>query len=187
MIKRPLQLSHDFLAEVLDNQAIAVDATMGNGHDTVFLAKYAKEVYAFDVQEQALERTKQRLKQNNIHNVHLILDGHQKISRYVDKPIRVAIFNLGYLPNSDKIVITKPSTTLVAISEILERLEVGGRLAIMIYYGHDGGEKEKKAVLDFVSQLEQTYFSVMLYQALNQLNCPPFLVMIEKLHNNKEG
>uniref|UniRef100_UPI00037D3D8A class I SAM-dependent methyltransferase n=1 Tax=Streptococcus mutans TaxID=1309 RepID=UPI00037D3D8A len=65
--------------------------------------------------------------------------------------------------------------------QILERLEIGGRLAIMIYYGHEGGDKEKNAVLNFVKELDQQHFTVMLYQPLNQINTPPFLVMIEKL------
>ena len=133
MIKRPLHLSHDFLAEVLDDGAVAVDATMGNGNDTAFLAQHAKKVYAFDVQEQALKSTQERLEKQVISNAQLILDGHQNLDKYVNEPIRAAIFNLGYLPSADKTVITKPDTTLVAIEKILERLEIGGRLAIMIY------------------------------------------------------
>ncbi|HHF7042530.1 SAM-dependent methyltransferase [Streptococcus mutans] len=181
MIKRPIELSHDFLSQVLDKNSIAIDATMGNGNDTVFLSHIAKKVYAFDVQEQALIKTKEKLEQLNIKNVQLILDGHQTIDKYVVGPIRAAIFNLGYLPSADKTIITKPDTTLEAIGKILDRLEVGGRISIMIYYGHEGGDKEKDAVLNFVKELDQQHFTVMLYQPLNQINAPPFLVMIEKL------
>lgn len=187
MIKRPLHLSHDFLAEVLDDGGVAVDATMGNGNDTAFLAQHAKKVYAFDVQEQALKSTQERLEKQAISNAQLILDGHQNLDKYVSEPIRAAIFNLGYLPSADKTVITKPDTTLVAIEKILERLEIGGRLAIMIYYGHEGGDMEKDAVLEYVNQLDQWLFTVMLYQPLNQINQPPFLVMIEKLKQSKES
>ena len=181
MIKRPIELSHDFLSQVLDKNSIAIDATMGNGNDTVFLSHLAKKVYAFDVQEQALIKTREKLEQLNIKNVQHILDGHQTINKYVTEPIRAAIFNLGYLPSADKSVITQPATTLTAIKKILERLEIGGRLAIMVYYGHEGGDKEKDAVLNFVKELDQQHFTVMLYQPLNQINTPPFLVMIEKL------
>ncbi|NLQ49751.1 tRNA (mnm(5)s(2)U34)-methyltransferase [Streptococcus mutans] len=181
MIKRPIELSHDFLSQVLDKNSIAIDATMGNGNDTVFLTHLAKKVYAFDVQKQALIKTREKLEQLNIKNVQLILDGHQTINKYVTEPIRAAIFNLGYLPSADKTIITKPDTTLEAIGKILDRLEVGGRISIMIYYGHEGGDKEKDAVLNFVKELDQQHFTVMLYQPLNQINTPPFLVMIEKL------
>lgn len=183
MMKRPIQMSHDFLAEVLDDESIAVDATMGNGNDTAFLAGLAKKVYAFDVQEQALEKTSQRLSDLGIDNAELILDGHENLDRYVPElePIRAAIFNLGYLPSADKSIITKPHTTLEAIEKILDCLGVGGRLAIMIYYGHDGGDMEKDAVLEYVIGLDQRVFTAMLYQPLNQINTPPFLVMLEKL------
>ena len=187
MIKRPIHLSHDFLAEVLDDESVAVDATMGNGNDTAFLAGLAKKVYAFDVQEQALEKTRQRLSDLEIENAELILDGHENLDRYVTEPIRAAIFNLGYLPSADKSVITLPATTIEAMEKICARLEKGGRMAIMIYYGHEGGDIERDAVLDFVSQLPQKDYTATIYRTLNQVNQPPFLVMIEKLESYRHG
>lgn len=181
MIKRPIHLSHDFLAEVLDEKAIAVDATMGNGYDTLFLARRAKLVHAFDIQEQALEKTRQRLYEAGLDNAELYLAGHENLDAFITQPIRAAIFNLGYLPSADKSIITKPDTTLIAIQKLLDRLEAGGRLSIMIYYGHEGGDMEKDAVLDFVRLLPQEQFATMLYQPLNQINTPPFLVMVEKI------
>ena len=180
MIKRPIHLSHDFLAEVLDDESLAIDATMGNGNVTAFLAGLAKKVYAFDVQKQALEKTSQRLSDLGIENAELILDGHENLDHYVTEPIRAAIFNLGYLPSADKSVITKPHTTLEAIEKILDRLEVGGRLAIMIYYGHDGGVEEKDLVEKFIVALPQKEWSVLKYQFINQINCPPICYVIEK-------
>lgn len=181
MIKRPIHLSHDFLAEVMDKSSVVVDATMGNGNDTAFLAQSAKKVYAFDVQEQAIRKTSERLAHLGLSNAELILAGHEAVDQYVTEPVRAAIFNLGYLPSADKSVITLPATTLLALSKILKLLEVGGRVAIMVYYGHEGGDMEKDALLDFVRQLDQRLVSAMLYQPLNQVNTPPFLVMLEKL------
>ena len=112
-------------------------------------------------------KTRQRLSDLEIENAELILDGHENLDRYITEPIRAAIFNLGYLPSADKSVITKPHTTLEAIEKILDRLEVGGRLAIMIYYGHDGGDMEKDAVLEYVIGLDQRDFTAMLYQPLS--------------------
>ena len=187
MIKRPIHLSHDFLAQVLDDESVAVDATMGNGNDTAFLAGLAKKVYAFDVQEQALEKTRQRLSDLEIENAELILDGHENLDHYVTEPIRAAIFNLGYLPSADKSVITLPATTIEAMEKICARLEKGGRMAIMIYYGHEGGDIERDAVLEFVSQLPQKDYTATIYRTLNQVNQPPFLVMIEKLESYRHG
>lgn len=181
MIKRPIHVSHEFLKEVLDKQSIAVDATMGNGYDTAFLASLSQRVYAFDVQQQALTKTQERLEQQGLTNAELILAGHEQVDQYVKEPIRAAIFNLGYLPNADKTLITRPETTILSLAKILDRLELGGRIAIMVYYGHDGGSREKEELLDYIGQLNQRQVTAMLYQPINQMNQPPFLIMLEKI------
>ena len=179
-------MAHAFLSEVITKEDIVVDATMGNGYDTLFLAQLAKKVYAFDIQKQALEQTTKRLTEAKVDNVELLLTGHENVGQYI-KSTKAAIFNLGYLPSADKTIITKPDTTLEAIGKILDRLEVGGRISIMIYYGHEGGDIERDAVLDFVSQLNQQEYTAAIYRTLNQVNNPPFLVMIEKLERYRHG
>lgn len=185
-MKRPLEMAHDFLAQVITQEDIVVDATMGNGHDTLFLAKLAKQVYAFDIQEQALEKTSQRLQEAGLSNVDLILQGHETVDQFVTE-VKAAIFNLGYLPSANKSIITKPQTTLEALEKLCQMLVKGGRIAIMIYYGHEGGDIERDAVLDFVSQLPQQEYTATIYRTLNQINNPPFLVMIEKLERYRHG
>ena len=185
-MKRPLEMAHDFLAQVITQEDIVVDATMGNGHDTLFLAKLAKQVYAFDIQEQALEKTSQRLKEAGLTNVELILQGHETVDQFVME-VKAAIFNLGYLPSADKSIITQPQTTIEALDKLCQLLVKDGRIAIMIYYGHEGGDIERDAVLDFVSQLPQQEYTATIYRTLNQINNPPFLVMIEKLERYRHG
>ena len=185
-MKRPLEMAHDFLAQVITQEDIVVDATMGNGHDTLFLAKLAKQVYAFDIQEQALEKTSQRLQEAGLTNAELILQGHETVDQFV-KEVKAAIFNLGYLPSADKSIITQPQTTLDALDKLCHMLVKGGRIAIMIYYGHEGGDIERDAVMDYVSQLPQQEYTATIYRTLNQINNPPFLVMIEKLERYRHG
>jgi len=185
-MKRPLEMAHDFLAQVITQEDIVVDATMGNGHDTLFLARLAKQVFAFDIQEQALEKTRQRLQEANLTNVQLILQGHESVDQFVTE-LKAAIFNLGYLPSADKSIITQPQTTIEALEKLCNMLVKGGRIAIMIYYGHEGGDLEKDAVLTYVSQLPQQEYTATIYRTLNQVNNPPFLVMIEKLERYRHG
>ena len=185
-MKRPLEMAHDFLAQVITPEDVVVDATMGNGHDTLFLAKLAKQVYAFDIQEQALKKTSQRIQEAGLTNVDLILQGHETVDQYVTE-VKAAIFNLGYLPSADKSIITQPQTTLEALEKLCQMIVKGGRIAIMIYYGHEGGDIERDAVLDFVSQLPQQEYTATIYRTLNQINNPPFLVMIEKLERYRHG
>jgi len=145
---KPLHLAHELVSAVVTPLCIAIDATCGNGHDTVFLAGLAGHVYAFDVQQQAIESTRNRLVQANLqHRVTLINDGHQNIAKYVRQPIRAAMFNLGFLPGSDKSVITTPDTTVEALDACLDLLEGGGLITVMVYPRHDGGSVERDAVL----------------------------------------
>lgn len=185
-MKRPLEMAHDFLAQVITKEDIVVDATMGNGYDTLFLANLAKQVYAFDIQEQALEKTSQRLQEAGLTNAELILQGHETVDQFV-REVKAAIFNLGYLPSADKSIITQPQTTLDALDKLCHMLVKGGRIAIMIYYGHEGGDIERDAVMDFVSHLPQQEYTAAIYRTLNQINNPPFLVMIEKLERYRHG
>ena len=185
-MKKPLEMAHDFLAQVITKDDVVVDATMGNGHDTLFLAKLAKQVYAFDIQEQALQKTSQRLQEAGLINVELLLQGHETVDQFVNE-VKAAIFNLGYLPSADKFIITKPHTTIEALEKLCQMLVKGGRIAIMIYYGHEGGDIERDAVMDYVSQLPQQEYTATIYRTLNQVNNPPFLVMIEKLERYRHG
>lgn len=194
MLKQ-LEMAHWMLKDIIKTNDVVVDATMGNGYDTQFLAELGAKVYAFDVQEEALNATEKRLDDAGIKNqifeknlsnlltepsVNLVLSGHEKLSEYVKEPIKAAIFNLGYLPKTDKSVVTKADTTLTALDALTNQLVVGGRIAIMIYYGHEGGMEEKDAVIKWTSNLPQKDWEVTSYAPLNQIHTPPILVLIEK-------
>ena len=194
MLKQ-LEMAHWMLKDIIKTNDVVVDATMGNGYDTQFLAELGVNVYAFDVQEEALNATEKRLDDAGIKNqifeknlsklltepsVNLVLSGHEKLSEYVKEPIKAAIFNLGYLPKTDKSVVTKADTTLTALDALTNQLVVGGRIAIMIYYGHEGGMEEKDAVIKWTSSLPQKDWEVTSYAPLNQIHTPPILVLIEK-------
>ena len=174
----PLQMVHEFLSDI-SHDAVVVDATMGQGYDTVFLAKLSNHVFAFDVQEVALVTTRQRLSDNEL-TAELILDGHENLDLYIKQPVDSAIFNLGYLPQSDKSIITHGQTTLAALTKLLALLVRGGRIGMMVYYGHDGGVEERDEVLAYVMALPQNAYHVMRYGGINQAHQPPFALLIEK-------
>lgn len=185
MLKTALHFSHQLLSECVQPDDVVIDATMGNGHDTVFLSQLVKEtghVYAFDIQEKALESTKKILEKQSIHNASLIKDGHQNVLTYLpdNTMIKAAIFNLGYLPRGDKQITTTSDTTISAISSLLTILVEGGRLVLVLYSGHKEGMNEKEDVLSFAETLPQDYYSVLTYQFINQQNNPPSVLCIEK-------
>lgn len=180
-------LNKVLLEDVIKEGDIVIDATMGNGYDTKYLAEKVGEnglVYSFDVQEEAIKSTKKRLeKAELIDRVNLILDGHQNMDMYVNKEVSCVMFNLGYLPRAKHQVITKPETTLEAIKKSLELLKPNGILSIAIYTGHEGGMEECDEVFGYVSKLDQSEYSVLNCNFVNQINHPPRLIMIEKKNN----
>lgn len=186
MLKNILQYAHFLLEQTLEQGDTAIDATCGNGNDTLFLAKLVGEkgnVLAFDIQDQAIKATQAALDKEDFKNVTLIQDSHEYVDKYIDdsEKISAAIFNLGYLPRSDKKIITKSTSTIPAVKRILQQLKKHGLLILVVYHGHEGGSEEKEALMKYVTQLEQKKFQVLQYQFINQKNNPPFLVAIEKI------
>lgn len=186
-MKRIIPFAHQLIEEITKEGDFVVDATCGNGNDTLFLSNLVGNeghVYASDIQEQAIATTKELLSANNCDNVTYIQDNHAKLNQYLSPSLlnnlSAAIFNLGYLPKSDKRIITKPESTILAIQKLLPFLKTKGRIIIVIYHGHIGGEQEKEAVLQYAQQLDQATFEVLQYQFINQRNSPPFIVAIEK-------
>ncbi|SES69148.1 Putative rRNA methylase [Natronincola peptidivorans] len=178
---------HNLLINRIPEGSTVIDGTMGNGYDTLFLHEQVGEegvVYAFDIQKLALERTKEMLIENNIaidsNRIRLIHDGHENIGQYVKEPISVAMFNLGYLPNGDKEIITQNSTTIQALSAALSLLQARGIISIVIYYGHIGGLEEKQRLMDYVNNLNSSEYTVMQCSYLNKEKNPPIIVLIEK-------
>ncbi|MBC6388238.1 methyltransferase domain-containing protein [Lactobacillus kunkeei] len=186
-IQPSVRYSHTLLSQLVQKGDTVIDATVGKGNDTEFLSELVGQkgkVYGFDVQEEAIKYTKQRLDDKNLSsNVSLFNTGHENIEKLVDGPINAAIFNLGYLPGSNKDIITKPDTTLTAIKACLNKLKINGIVVLVLYYGHVGGPQEKHAVIEYAQSLNQKEFSVMQYQFINQVHCPPILLAIQKNAN----
>ena len=133
-----------FIDSLLQEGDVAVDATAGNGHDTLYLAQKVGErghVYAFDVQQAALDSTKERLAENGIpdERVTLILSGHERMADYVKEPVRCVLFNLGWLPSGDHSVTTRVPTTLAAVEAACGLLLPGGMVSVCVYPGHEEG------------------------------------------------
>ena len=88
-----------FMEEQVKPGDICIDATAGNGNDTLTLCRLAGEkgkVYAFDIQKAALEKTGRRLEAEGL-RAELILDGHEHMEKYVKEKGEVSciVFNFG--------------------------------------------------------------------------------------------
>lgn len=177
--KNALKLSHEYIKAHLNKEDIAVDATMGRGRDTLLLCTLSKEVYAFDIQKEALISTRQLLDEHNIKNAHLILDSHHNLKSYV-KNAKCVVFNFGFLPGGDHTIFSHSDTSIKAIEEALSIIPHDGFISICSYYGGDTGFEERDALLDYLSKLDSKKYTVMLHSFYNRPNCPPLFIVIEK-------
>lgn len=189
MLEKAVAFSHTLLKKSVSPGDIVIDATVGNGNDTVLLASLvgnAGKVIGFDIQEQALEKTKEKLLLTGLlPRVELHETSHEFAADFIQDGNQLGgvIFNLGYLPRANKEITTKKESTIKSIESLLPLLRIGSLIVIVVYSGHPSGIEEKEAILSFVSDLEQECFDVLLYQFLNQKNYPPFVVAIERKKN----
>lgn len=163
---------------------IVVDATAGRGRDTLFLAQSVGaqgKVFAFDIQEEALKATKDLLQEHRVlDRVELLLRSHTEILDYVPSGVKAVVFNLGYLPGSDRIITTQPGTTVQSVEQALTILQDNGLIVLTVYRGHPGGLEESQAIVNFLSGLPKKDFSILQGIYLNQGDLSPYWIMIQK-------
>lgn len=167
--------------------SVLIDATCGNGHDTLRLARQSpSKLYAFDVQQNAVSNTRALLIANGFEDkladgtIELICDSHERMTAYVDRQADVICFNLGYLPGADKTNTTMKRSTMAAAAQALTLLKKGGLLCITIYSGHPEGMKEKRALLDWSQGLDCRQYHTAYISMPNQKNFPPEILLITR-------
>lgn len=184
-----ISLAHQFVSSVLREGDIAIDATVGNGVDTVFLAKTVGtrgQLFAFDIQTPAIEAAKKRCQRESIDASTIVwlrrnhAEMPQAIPTQLHGKISAAMFNLGYLPGGDTSVITTAETTIPAIEAALHMLRKGGIVTIIVYPGHPGGDVEAEAVEAWTSQLPSHSYQTMKYACLNAQRRAPYLIAVSK-------
>lgn len=187
MLPKVLEYAHILIKQHVSLIDVVVNATIGNGYDTLFLSSIIGEkghVFGYDIQKDAIKNSTELLNRNGCTNVTLYDCGHENIlttipNQYKGK-ISGAMFNLGYLPKGNKAITTKSSTTIKAIEQLLSILKVNGIIVIVVYHGHPSGKIEKNDLIQYVTKLDQKYFQVLRYQFINQKNDAPFVIAITK-------
>jgi ubiquinone/menaquinone biosynthesis C-methylase UbiE len=183
-----------FISQVLGPGDLALDATLGKGYDTLFLARTVGEtgrVYGLDIQAKALETTRERLEHAGLANrVVLARADHGRLAGRLppvpDEGIQAAMINLGYLPGSDKRVITRPDSTLKALAGLAVRLRPGGRLSVLAYTGHPGGLEEAEAVETWARALAPSDWHLHLVVPEGTRLSPPRLLVISRKRDDGE-
>jgi methylase of polypeptide subunit release factors len=143
-MKRVTTFVHDYCQNHLKPESIVCDLTCGNGNDTLFLAQHFKHVFAIDIQKAAIEHT--RYKVRNYSNVSLIHASHADLDVLELPKMDAFIFNSGYLPKGDELIMTNAVSTLLAIEKAHALLKENGLLILTFYRKHPGGLEEYQSV-----------------------------------------
>ena len=177
-------IASDVLHQVITEGDTVIDATLGNGHDTVMLSELvgpSGKVYGFDIQADAVERTSALLTEHGLRErCELYAKGHQHIADHVHVAVKAAVFNLGWLPGGDKSITTLWETTQVAISAALALLVKGGVCTICAYPGHAEGDRERFALMDCLATLRPQEYNVLHHRFLNAGPGAPECFVIQK-------
>ncbi|MDO9139497.1 MAG: class I SAM-dependent methyltransferase [Methylobacter sp.] len=178
--------AHNLIRERLQPGDNAIDATVGNGHDTLFLAGCiapSGHVYGFDIQQAAIDATREKFGQTPLSaSLTLFHASHADMAQKIPPPlhgkINAVMFNLGYLPGSDKSVITRTDSTLGALTAASRILAVNGLITLLAYPGHPGGDTETEQVTKWCEQLDSRQFAVnTLYSSEHKDSAPRLFVM----------
>lgn len=190
-LQTAVHFSHLIWQSILKSGSYVIDATCGNGHDTLFLAKtiLAKKqgkIIALDIQKTAILQTSQRLQeklhQDLLQHVSYYQCCHSEIDQYCQSGADLIVYNLGYLPGSNKKQVTQSKTTLTSLTKSLSLMKVGGYLSITCYPGHEAGHQEAYDVLNWAKKLDPRYISTQ-HSWINRLSTTPFLLLIQ----NRDG
>ena len=185
------EFCHRMIRDHIREGDCCIDATAGNGNDTEFLCRIAGaagKVYAFDIQRDAIEQTRKRLKEVGLlERAEVILDGHEHMEEYVKETVSAITFNFGYLPGGDHRIATRADTSIQAIEAGLRLLKKGGIMSLCIYSGGDSGFEEKEALLSYLKTLDPRTFLVIVSTYYNRENHPPIPAFVIRTREERKA
>lgn len=169
-----LDLAHFWWERIVAKESIVIDATCGNGHDTLFLERLnPKKLFAIDLQKEAIEATKKQAKIATILQM-----SHDTFPESIEKEsVTLIVYNLGYLPGGNKSLTTKTETTITSLNAAIELIKRGGLISVTCYPGHAEGKSEEKAVLDWAETLDPRTWSVCYHTLINREKAPSLFLV----------
>ncbi len=179
----------DIINRVIDENVhegdLCIDATAGRGNDTLHLCSLVGDsghVTAFDIQQDAVESTKELLEKHGMASrADVLLKSHSEMDTlFEEESVSLITFNFGWLPRGDHNIFTKKETSIQAIEKGLRLLKNGGIMTLIIYYGRETGFEERDALLEFLPTLDNRKYTVVEMPFVNRPNCPPIPVVIIK-------
>lgn len=181
-----LDLAHAYWKRLVQPGDLVIDATCGNGQDTLILGQLALghpngKVLAMDIQSKAIELTRTYLSEKlgeGSKQVEFLLGCHSNFPVSVEKEsVTLIVYNLGYLPGNNKNLTTLTATTLQSLRAALLLLKPGGAISLTCYPGHAEGAKEQEAILEFAASLSAQEWNCCHHRWLNRKQAPSLLFL----------
>ena len=175
--KSHIELAHRYWQQLVQSGDIVIDATCGNGQDTLFLAQLKPaKLFAIDIQEKALTNTKTLLGASD--NVIFHHACHSQFPQEIlAKSVKLIVYNLGYLPGGDKSLTTQSETTLMSLQKALDLIVPGGAISVTCYPGHAEGAIEEEKILQWAENLDRQQWSCCHHRWCNRQKAPSLLVV----------
>ncbi|TXI40270.1 MAG: methyltransferase domain-containing protein [Nitrosomonas sp.] len=191
LFRSHLDLAHTYWKQLVSIGDTVIDATCGNGHDTLMLARLviddsAGDVYGLDIQSTAIDNSRQLLHQelptHHLQRIHLLQQCHSTFPDMITAAsVKLIVYNLGYLPGGNKSLTTRVETTLQSLNAAVKLLSPGGCLSITLYPGHPEGAIEESQVLPLIRSLSSSEWSCCHHQWINRPISAPSLLLVQKL------
>lgn len=180
-----VELCHEFLELHVTPGGLYLDATCGNGNDTLFLCRLAGQngrVLAMDIQQKAVDRTNKRLTDAGYEKVgRAVLYDHAKLGELVQPgKVDCVLFNFGWLPGADHAVFSTADSSIPALEAALQAVRPGGVVSAILYSGAVIGTDEKQAVLAWLRALPLKDFTVLVCDFANWAETAPLPCFILK-------
>jgi predicted methyltransferase len=182
---RPTALARSILASCILQGEWVIDATAGNGYDTVFLAECVGatgKVLAFDVQDAAIQSARAKALECGVaEQVTFFHESHGNMEKYAAPgTVSAVMFNLGYLPGNDHDLTTEKECTLAALRSAAHLMRPGAVLSVICYPGHPAGKIEAIAVEDQLASMSADGWRTVKYGAIGTRRPAPFLLLAVK-------
>jgi hypothetical protein len=186
-----IDLAHKHWKSLVKPGDTVIDATCGNGHDTLVLAQItltndSGQLFALDLQQEAIDASKQmllgRLGRDLFDKIHFVKGCHSRFPETISpSSVKLIAYNLGYLPGGDKTKTTQTETTLESIKNAQELIQDGGLISITCYPGHNEGKREEDHIIEFTTKLDPKKWSCCHHRWSNRTNAPSLLLIQKRL------
>ncbi|EPP34479.1 rRNA methylase family protein [Chlamydia ibidis] len=175
-----VKLSHAIFRDIVRPGDLVVDATCGNGRDSLVLARILQGVgrlVVYDIQDYALENARKLFASTLSMQESSIIQLKKMSHEFVEeKGAKLFHYNLGYLPSGDKSITTLVASTIASIRRALDFVSDDGAITVVCYPGHEEGEKETREIIAFGETLSPKIWQVNLFRLINRTKAPQLIL-----------